>query len=472
VILKHPRQKIASILFIFLSIGTLLAEGTLRFIHGDSVNTALLNIVMLAEAYPQNREQKFIDDVMNITAEVLNNPPYKHYESFFNVWSIFVPSADSGADHPDENIEKNTYFDATFSITTPQLVTFSNKMAAYDLLAEHVPDYDIVSIIVNDSRYGGSGGAISVVTACGSSTDLFLHETGHSFTLLGDEYESSYTLKPAEKYNVTAKTKREEIPWTSWILPETPVPTPETTNYQDVVGLFEGAMYQPKDWYRPKYGCKMRALSMPFCEVCTEAHIVQFYSRISPIKESFPQMLVVNYPEDTTTFSVATYDLDPNTITVTWFLDTEEVHTGGTLSLDKFSLESGEYIVKAVARDTTLLARNPLAKAVMSDSVFWNVKFGVTDIKRNRSLFMKAEISVNLRRSMITFHGIPENTRPLQLSVYSLQGKCIVNRKTFKPLHPNVEVSFAETKLSTGLYIISVKELTSASRRFFRVFAK
>ncbi len=470
--MKHSYRQMTSILFIFFGVSTLLAEGTLRLIHGDSSNTALLNIVMLAEAYPQNREQQFVDHVTNITAEVLMNVPYKKYASFFNVWSIFVPSADSGADHPNENIEKDTYFDAAFSTTHPQLVDFSNKIAAYDLLAEHVPDYDIVSLIVNDSRYGGSGGAITVVTVSESSTDLFFHETGHSFALLGDEYETLYALRPSEKYNVTAKTKREEIPWKSWILAETPLPTPETADYKDVVGLFEGAMYQPKGWYRPKYGCKMRALGMPFCEVCIEAHIVQFYSRISPIKESFPQEPVVNYPEDTNTLSVASYNLDPNTITVTWFVDGEEVHKGEALSLDAFSLESGTYVVKAVAADTTTLARNPSAKAVMSDSVLWNVKVKDTDIKSSRSPFMKADISVKLRRDMVTFQGIPSSTRPLQLSVYTLQGKCIVNGKTFKPQHSNIGVSFAETKLGTGLYIIIVKELTSKHRRYFRGFAK
>jgi len=468
--LKHLYQLCTSILLILLMAVALLAEGTLQFIHGDSTNTDLINIVMLAEAYPENREQKFIDDVKKITADVLMSPPYKQYSCFFNIWSIFVPSADSGIDHPDEGIEKNTYFNATFSTTTPQLVTFNNRMAAYDLLAEHVPDYDMVSLIVNDVRYGGSGGAIAVITIGGNSKEIFLHETGHSFAFLGDEYESSYTLKPAEKYNITAKTDREEIPWRSWILPETPVPTPETTSYQSVVGLFEGAMYQPKDWYRPKYNCKMRTLGTPFCEVCTEAHIFQFYSHISPIKESFPQKLVVDYPEDTTTLSVATYDLDPNTVTVTWYLDTKEVYTGAVLSLEKLSLKSGKYKVMAVARDTSPLARNPLGKAIMSDSVSWDLNIENTDIKQNRSLFTKAEISVKLRSGMVTFQGIPENTRTLQLSVYTMQGKCLVNRKSFEP-HPNMGVSIPETKLGTGLYIVTVKELTSKSRRDFRVFA-
>ena len=467
--MKHPRRQIAFIVFILLSVKTLLAEGTLRHIYGDSTNTNLLNMVMLAEAYPESQEQQFIDHVTNLTAEVLMAPPYKQHASFINVWSIYVPSEDSGADHPNEDIEKDTYFDATFGTSTERLVTFSNKSAAYDLLAEHVPDYDIVCLIVNDSQYGGSGGAISVATVSSSSTDLFLHETGHSFALLADEYETPYSLNPSEKYNVTAKTERDEIPWTSWILPETPVPTPETADYQDVVGIFEGAMYQPTGWYRPKYGCKMRTLSMPFCEVCIEAHILQFYLRISPIKESFPQKLVVNYPEDTTTLSVATYDLDPNTITVTWFLDTEEVHTGDSLSLDELSLESGEYTVKAVAKDTTPLACNPLAKAIMSDSVSWDVKIATTALRHNQSRFMKAAVSVKLRRGRVTIQGIPENTRPLQLSLYTLQGKCIVNRKNVKPLHPIVGVSFPEAKLGTGIYIIIVNEIKSTTRRYFQV---
>jgi len=63
VTLKHLYQLCTSILLILLMAVALLAEGTLQFIHGDSTNTDLINIVMLAEAYPENREQKFIDDV-------------------------------------------------------------------------------------------------------------------------------------------------------------------------------------------------------------------------------------------------------------------------------------------------------------------------------------------------------------------------------------------------------------------------
>ena len=90
--------------------------------------------------------------------------------------------------------------------------------------------------------------------------------------------------------NVTNQTTLGGIKWSSWIDSGTPLPTPETSAYGNVVGAFEGAKYTPIGNYRPRLRCMMRSLSDGFCEVCTETHIVRLYATpgVGTIGEAFP----------------------------------------------------------------------------------------------------------------------------------------------------------------------------------------
>src|SRR5205085_6703672 len=90
-------------------------------------------------------------------------------------------------------------------------------------------------------------------------------------------------LPISEKPNATMQTNRALIKWTAWILPSTPLPTPQDPTNAAVVGLFQGAEYQSNGWYRPKLDCKMRTLGVPFCEVCSEALVKSVYAGIRPI---------------------------------------------------------------------------------------------------------------------------------------------------------------------------------------------
>ena len=45
------------------------------------------------------------------------------------------------------------------------------------------------------------------------------------------------------------------------------------------VGLFEGARYYHCGAYRPEHACKMQALGLPFCRVCSKI----IFDRISPL---------------------------------------------------------------------------------------------------------------------------------------------------------------------------------------------
>ena len=148
------------------------AEGTPTQILDNGPRNNRLNIVFLAEGYTSAQQADFDADADGILGHMLSKSPFGEYGSFLNAFTIYVESAESGADHPSSGIYKDTYFDATYdTYGIARLLTISsagyNKV--YNLLAEHLPEYDIIVVIVNDTQYGGSGGSLAVTSTASSA---------------------------------------------------------------------------------------------------------------------------------------------------------------------------------------------------------------------------------------------------------------------------------------------------------------
>jgi len=147
------------------------------------------------------------------------------------------------------------------------------------------PDWDSILVLVNDTTYGGSGGLVATIAMHPLAVQVAQHEFGHSFAGLADEYESAYPGYPPCsdiggplcEPNVTDVVVREQIKWNPWILPTTPIPTPETLAWDGYVGLFEGARYLSTGMYRSGLNCIMRALGQPFCQVPSQTYVLTLY---------------------------------------------------------------------------------------------------------------------------------------------------------------------------------------------------
>ena len=101
------------------------------------------------------------------------------------------------------------------------------------------------------------------------SPEILTHETGHVLANLGDEYTNAnpgFPLPAPRSRTRRSKPTRLLIKWNAWISTNTPIPTPPTSDYSSVVGLFQGAHYHPTNWYRPELDCVMSHLYVPFCE--------------------------------------------------------------------------------------------------------------------------------------------------------------------------------------------------------------
>jgi hypothetical protein len=195
-----------------------------------------VDVAFIAEGYPAAEEKKLEADLKRFTDVLLSQEPYKTYKDRFNIYGIFKPSAESGCDEPSYGIYKNTALNAAFdSLGSERYVLTEDNKSLRDIAA-HVP-YDALFIMVNHKRYGG-GGIYNLY--CTFTVDnqwyeyLVLHEFGHSFAGLGDEYytsEVSYNefypkgVEPVEP-NITALLDPNNLKWKKWVTPEIAIPTP------------------------------------------------------------------------------------------------------------------------------------------------------------------------------------------------------------------------------------------------------
>lgn len=238
-----------------------------------------VDLVFLPEGYTKDEMAKFNSDAKRFTEALFKTAPFDSRRGDFNVWTVDLISEESGMDISGEGVFKNTALNSGFYtfgldryLTTPDMKSIRDAVW-------NVP-CDAIFILVNSERYGGGGmyNFYAIGTADNERTmGVFVHEFGHSFGGLADEYFQSevaynefYSLKvePWEP-NITTLVNF-DAKWKSMLSVGTPVPTPLEEPYKDKLGVFEGAGYVSKGIYRPMDHCLMRDYNA-FCPVCNKA---------------------------------------------------------------------------------------------------------------------------------------------------------------------------------------------------------
>jgi len=238
-----------------------------------------VDLVFVPEGYTAAEMDKFSRDAARFTEALFATAPYDTRRDEFNVWAVHLPSEESGVDVSGEGIFRNTALNAGFYTFGLERYLTTPDMKAIRDAVWNVP-CDAVFLLVNSPIYGGGGmyNFYAVGTADHPRTiRVFVHELGHSFAGLADEYFESevayndfYNLKlePWEP-NITTLV-RFDTKWQDMLAPGTPVPTPLDSLHAEGLGVFEGGGYLSEGIYRPVDHCTMRDMA-PFCPVCRRA---------------------------------------------------------------------------------------------------------------------------------------------------------------------------------------------------------
>ncbi len=294
-------------------------------IHESGDPAMKVDLLLLGDGYTADETDAFIARARELAADLLATSPFKERADDFNIWALAPESRESGVSRPSTGIHRDTPLGTTYDAFRSEryVLTFDNK--ALRRIASSAP-YDFIEILTNTETYGGGGiyGLYSTAAANSSwATYLFIHEFGHHFAGLADEYYTSavayempeITTEPYEP-NVTALLDPDNLKWKQHVLPSTPIPTPwpkeayeshsrevqvqrrqmraenvpesdmnalfnYTRDFTDelfakaphagAIGAFEGANYSARGYYRSEQNCLMFTRSETFCRVCSDA---------------------------------------------------------------------------------------------------------------------------------------------------------------------------------------------------------
>ncbi|MBV9495601.1 MAG: peptidase M64 [Acidobacteria bacterium] len=281
-----------------------------------------VDLLIIGEGYTEAQLPKFHDDVKRLAAKLFDTEPFKSRKKDFNVRAIDLPGAASGVHRPRTRDDRRTTISTEYNIFDSERYVLTLDNRALRDVASAAP-YDFLEILVNEKQYGGGGIYNDQATAAvdtGFAEYVFVHEFGHHFAGLGDEYYTSdvaVTVELVEPWEPNLTANGAHPKWADMVDKDVPLPTPwdktafeehskvyqaerrklreanvpetqmdelfrrelvwETKflgdqKYAGKVGAFEGAGYQATGLYRPQADCIMFTRDeVGFCKVCKRA---------------------------------------------------------------------------------------------------------------------------------------------------------------------------------------------------------
>ena len=240
--------------------------------------TRCIRIAYVAEGYTKAEMPKFLEDARRAMGYLFSYEPFKSSRNRFSLVAVESPSVDSGVSIPRKGIWKNTALLSNYdTFYSERYLTTLHLKRLHDCLAG-IP-YEHIIVLVNTERYGG-GGILNSYDLCAAHNSTFrpvvVHEFGHSFAGLADEYAYDteevpmypHDVEPWEK-NITTKVDFKGK-WENLI------------GKDPKAGFYEGAGYSPKGVYRAYPDCRMRTNENPdFCPACKQAiqAVIDFYTK-------------------------------------------------------------------------------------------------------------------------------------------------------------------------------------------------
>ena len=248
-------------------------------VNGDVATS--IDIVILSEGYATDKKDKFIADADKFAKALWKYSPFKEERKRFNVRAVWCGDGyDDGISIPKDDVWRNTPLGAKFYTFDSERYQMVDNFQVVRDYAANAP-YDYIYILSNSTKYGGGGiynfYGISSANHESLTSEVYVHEFGHLFMGLADEYEGNssemYNLEvePWEE-NITTLVDFDKKDWSRMVDSKSSIPTKVWAENEGVVGVYEGAGYVTKGVYRPWLECLMRSLDKRvFCPVCQSA---------------------------------------------------------------------------------------------------------------------------------------------------------------------------------------------------------
>lgn len=458
---------------------------TVETIKGDtSDNDKRINLVILSDGYQSGELNDFKTDAINFVNDMFAQSPFSEYTDYFNVHIVKVPSAESGADHPGTSTSPlessinpavpirsvNTYFNSTFDSYGYHRLLFyeidgNNANGTHakiaSVLADNFPTYDQTLILVNSDIYGGSGGEFPMASQGVENgikaSEVAIHELGHSFANLKDEYFPLDEIYFEEAINMTQETNPSLIKWKNWLA-------------ENQIGIYKyNTSGYASNWYRPHQRCKMRYLGFPFCSVCKEGIIEKIHSLVSPIDSYSPVSNSVEastYPID---FQLNLIKPIPNTLTSAWTLNASNfANDVDDVSLVETDLSTGTNELTVVVHDDSPFLKVDNHETTHVYSVTWTITksaLGIEDIISEQNDF-NITLFPNPSHGILNLKVESNSAVNLKVEIVSLDGKKLKSTKISNYENNEVDIS----RLSQGIYLANVYSNNTllTSKRFVK----
>ncbi|MCB1057924.1 MAG: peptidase M64, partial [Acidobacteria bacterium] len=215
-------------------------------LEGGPVETSV-DLLILGDGYTAGDSDVFEADVERLTAALFATEPFRSRKGSFNVRALMPPSHDAGVTDPRAGAWHNTALGLTYNAFDSEryVLTFANRRLRE--IAAQQP-YDALILLANNRKYGGGGIYELWTTAAAHNAEdayLVVHEFGHSFAGLGDEYYTSqvsyqgFTKPGVEPWepNVTALLPGQNLKWSDLVQEGTPIPTPWHQDAYDEISV-------------------------------------------------------------------------------------------------------------------------------------------------------------------------------------------------------------------------------------------
>lgn len=336
-------------------------------IHNGNVHNRI-NVVILGDGFMTHELPEFVSAARSFAESFTTYEPFKQYSRYLNFFCISTPSAESGISNPgtapDAYVnhpvaQVNNFYGGSFGSGIHRLTGLTKDYKVYEVLAHNFPEYDIIIVILNTSFYGGSGGTYATFTLDYRANLIGIHEIGHSFGRLSDEYWAG-SFYAYENINMTKETRREHVRWKDWL---DTAPT----------GIFpHGTTPETAQWMKPTHAnCLMELLDKPYCPVCREATVEKIFRMVNPVDRADPDFRSVIHLSETRDFEITLIKPDPNTLRVLWDLNGTPVEGTEKVTIKPEDLNREVSTLTATVVDETPLSRKD--PALRTASVTWKI---------------------------------------------------------------------------------------------------